>query len=185
MTLDRIFFVGPTGAGKTTIGRRVAARFGLDFLDLDQEIERRTGVDVSLIFDIEGEAGFLRREAALLDELTQRPRTVLATGAGAILDRASRQRLTARGLVIYLKTPVERQLRRLARDKRRPLLQKPDRREILEAMAEARNPLYEEIADQVIASEPVSVARMASKVISVLDGACGNDHTRKANEHDD
>lgn len=168
---DRIFLIGPTGAGKTTIGRRIAGHFGLHFRDLDQEIEARTGVEVARIFDIEGEAGFRRREAALLDELTQLSGIVLATGAGAVLDLASRRHLRDRGLVVYLQASVDRQLRRLARDQRRPLLQNADRRAILEAMARVRNPVYEALADLTIVCEPVSVGRMASKVIEQLERA--------------
>lgn len=168
-TVSNIFLIGPTGAGKTTIGRRLARRFGLEFVDLDQEIERRTGADIALIFDIEGEVGFRRRESQLLDELTARSNVLLATGAGAVLAADNRNYLASRGCVVYLKTPVQRQIDRLYRDKRRPLLQKPNRHEILEKMALERNPIYEELADVIIESEPVSVARMARSVARRLE----------------
>ncbi len=168
-SIGNIFLIGPTGAGKTTIGRRVARRFDLSFLDLDDEIERRTGADIALIFDIEGETGFRQRESALLDELTQRHEVLLATGGGAVLADINRQHLTQRGLVVYLETPVDRQIDRLHRDKRRPLLQKPNRNEILEKMATVRNPIYEQAADLTIHSEPVSVARMARRVVRRIE----------------
>ena len=167
--LDNIFIVGPTGAGKTTVGRRVARHFGLEFFDLDAEIERRTGADIALIFDIEGEAGFRRREADMLDRLTARSQILLSTGGGAVLDSDSQKRLRSRGLVVYLETPVQRQIDRLRNDKRRPLLQNPNRREILTKMANERNPIYRELADLTVASESVSVARMARKVARELE----------------
>lgn len=164
-----IFFIGPTGAGKTTIGRRVAQHFGLPFFDLDHEIEARTGAEVSLIFDIEGEAGFRRRETGLLDELTSRPSIVLATGGGAVLAEENQLMLRGRGFVVYLRTPVERQLQRLSRDKRRPLLQRPDRKEILQSMARDRNRIYESIADLIVDSEATSVAVMARKAARQIE----------------
>lgn len=169
MLIERIFFIGPTGAGKTTVGKRVATHFGFAFHDLDGEIEQRTGADVGLIFDIEGEAGFRRRESGLLAGLSEQPQIVLATGAGAVLSEDNRKLLRARGLVVYLQTSVDRQLRRLSRDKRRPLLQRPNRRQILEAMAGERNPIYESIADLIIASESASVGVMAGKVIRRIE----------------
>src|SRR5215469_17775294 len=101
-----LFLVGPTGAGKTSIGRQLAARYGMDFLDLDQEIERHTGVPVSRIFDVEGEDGFRRREAAMLDECSRRRGVLLASGAGAVLDPANRRHLAERGYVIWLQVTV-------------------------------------------------------------------------------
>lgn len=169
MSWPNIFLIGPTGAGKTTIGRRVAEHFGLEFRDLDHAIEAHTGADVNLIFDIEGEQGFRERESRMLDEMSQGQQFLLATGAGAVLLEKNRQLLRSRGLVVYLQTPVDRQLRRLSRDKRRPLLQKPNRREILEAMARERNPIYESVADIIVTSEPVSVAQMARNLIRRLE----------------
>jgi shikimate kinase len=166
-----LFFIGPTGAGKTTIGKRAAGYFGLQFHDLDHAIENRTGADVALIFDIEGEAGFRKRESDLLEELTNKRGIVLATGGGAILDPVNRRHLQARGFVIYLQTTIERQIERLSRDKRRPLLRSANRNEILEKMATQRNPIYTETADLVIPSESVSVAVMARKVIQHIERA--------------
>lgn len=161
--MQRLFLIGPMGSGKTTVGRHLAERMNFEFLDLDQEIEKRCGVDVSIIFEIEGEEGFRAREHAMLDEVTQRRGILLATGGGTILREANRQLLRERGLVVWLKTSVEQQLKRLARDQRRPLLQTPDRRARLESLAEARNPLYEACAHLVIRSINVSPVQMANR----------------------
>jgi shikimate kinase len=142
-----LFLVGPMGAGKTTVGRQVAELFRMPFVDLDHEIEARTGATVGLIFELEGESGFRRRECAILADSTVRNGIVLATGGGAILDPDNRRMLRSRGFVIWLDANVDAQLARLARDRQRPLLQAADRRERLERLASERNPLYAEIAD--------------------------------------
>lgn len=150
-----LFLVGPMGAGKTTVGRLLAELFRMPFIDMDHEIETHTGAAVSLIFELEGEAGFRRRESAMLDELSARKGIVLATGGGAVLDPENRRLLRARGFVIWLDADVDAQLARLARDRQRPLLQAPDRRERLAALAAARNALYAEVADLRLASTGV------------------------------
>ena len=166
-----LFLVGPTGAGKTSIGRQLAARYDLPFLDLDQEIERITGVPVSTIFDIEGEAGFRRRERALLEECSGRRGVLLASGAGAVLDPANRRTLMGRGYVVWLQATVPMQLQRLALDTSRPLLADTDRQRKLEAMAEARTSLYEEIADLIIppGHEHEGVATASERCITLID----------------
>ena len=165
-----LFLIGPTGAGKTSIGRQLAARFGLPFLDLDQEIERVTGVSVSTIFDIEGEAGFRRRERALLEECSGRRGVVLASGAGAVLDPDNRRTLMERGYVIWLQTTVPLQLQRLALDTSRPLLADADRHQKLEAMAATRTALYEEIADLVIPpGSEEGVAAASERCIALIE----------------
>ena len=164
-----LFLIGPTGAGKTSIGRRLAAHYGLPFLDLDQEIERHCGVDVRCVFEIEGEAGFRQRESALLDALSARAGVLLATGAGAVLDPANRRRLAERGFVLWLDTTVEQQLERLARDTKRPLLTGEDRRGKLEAMAQLRGPLYREIADLRLPGEHEGVATASERCIALLE----------------
>src|SRR5690348_2995723 len=164
-----LFLIGPMGAGKTTVGKRLAAHFGLPFMDLDAEIEAHTGADVPLIFDVEGEPGFRRRESALLAECSERAGVVLATGGGAILDADNRGLLAARGFVVWLQTDVAQQLQRLERDRHRPLLQSADRHERLEAMARARDPLYAEIADLIVPSHAHTPAHAAEHVAQELE----------------
>ena len=116
------------GSGKTSVGKRLANELNLDFIDSDHEIERRTGTTIPIIFDIEGEAGFRKREAAVIDELTARNNIVLATGGGAVLNSENRDRLKARGTVVYLSATAEELYERTARDRNRPLLQTEDPR---------------------------------------------------------
>lgn len=142
-----LVLIGPTGAGKTSIGRRLAQLLSLRFVDADQAIEARTGASVGTIFHCEGEAGFRARESAILQELLQAEGQLLATGGGAVLDAQNRQLLAQRGFVIWLQTDVASQLQRLGRDRSRPLLQRADREQVLEAMARERGPLYAEVAD--------------------------------------
>lgn len=165
---SNIFFVGPMGAGKTTIGRALSAQLHSDFYDTDQEIERRTGADIPWIFDVEGESGFRDRESIVIDELTQLHGVVLATGGGAVLREENRQHLSNRGLVVYLKASVEDLLLRTSRDKRRPLLQNTDRRKVLSEILGVRGPLYEGIADLIITTGRESVKDVVTEVMSHL-----------------
>lgn len=164
-----LFIIGPTGAGKTSIGRRLAAHYGLPFVDLDQEIERHCGVNVNTIFEIEGEAGFRQRESALLDECSQRHGVLLATGAGIVLAEHNRQLLRERGYVAWLQTSIEQQLERLERDHHRPLLAVPNRHERLRAMAQVREPLYRDLADLAVPGEHGSVAAATDRCIALID----------------
>ncbi len=164
-----LFLIGPMGAGKTTVGKRLAAHFALPFVDLDAEIETHTGAGVALIFDIEGEPGFRKRESALLDECSARTGVVLATGGGAVLDAHNRELLKSRGFVVWLQTDVEQQLQRLARDRQRPLLRAEDRRERLEAMALARDPLYREIADLIVPPHAHAPARAGEQIAALIE----------------
>jgi len=142
-----IFLIGPMGSGKTTIGQRLANLLGLHFLDCDHELEAHTGASVSLIFEIEGEQGFRERESRMLDELSARKGVLIATGGGTVIRPENRKILRERGLVVYLKTPVSQQIKRLRRDKSRPLLQTDDRKEKLLRLAAERDPLYASVAD--------------------------------------
>lgn len=164
-----LFLVGATGAGKTSIGRRLATHYGLSFVDLDQEIERHCGVDVNTVFEIEGESGFRQRESMILEQLSNRRGVLMATGAGAVLAEDNRRHLRERGYVIWLQTTVQQQLDRLERDHRRPLLAVPDRRERLQTMAHAREPLYRELADLAIPDEDGSVASATARCIALID----------------
>jgi shikimate kinase len=169
--LRRVFLVGPMGAGKTTIGKHLAQHLKLRFADTDTEIEERTGADIPWIFDVEGEEGFRDREQQVLAEMTEWDDVVLATGGGVILRPENRTVLAGRGFVIYLYASVEEQVRRTRRDRRRPLLQKGDSREILEALMAERDPLYREIADHIIETDncsPRNVAQRLEQELSAL-----------------
>ena len=166
-----LFLIGPMGAGKSSIGRRLAERFGLPCVDLDAEIEQRTGTSVATIFEIEGEAGFRRRESALLAELTLRSGILLATGGGAVLVPENRTLLRERGFVVWLQTSVEQQLQRLARDRQRPLLVAADRRQRLEQLAAERDPVYADIADFTAAGSNESCQRAAARIAAALEAA--------------
>ncbi len=168
---DNIFLIGPMGSGKTSLGRRVARRLGLEFHDCDLELEQRTGASVNLIFDIEGEAGFRKREAALIKELSAGSKRLIATGGGAVLNPDNRACMKSAGLVVYLRTSVDQQLRRLERDRQRPLLQAEDRVERLEKLGRERNPIYESMADVIINSENRSLRRMTRKVCNAVEKA--------------
>ena len=163
-----IFLVGPMGAGKSTIGRQLARELRYEFVDSDREIEERTGVDIPFIFDMEGEAGFRRREARMIDELTRRSGIVLATGGGAVLDPENRRHLASRGTVIYLRTSVDQQLARTARDKKRPLLQTEDPRARLEDLLREREPLYRSVADIVVETDGRSVRDVVRELVRLL-----------------
>ncbi|HUY04731.1 MAG TPA: shikimate kinase [Rhodocyclaceae bacterium] len=147
---ENIFLVGMMGAGKTTVGRQLAKRLKLRFVDTDHEIEARTGVHIPLIFEIEGEAGFRRREAQVLAALTQENNLVLATGGGAVLDPINRANLAKNGIVVYLSVPPARLWERLRQDKKRPLLQVADPLGRLMELHAQRDPLYREVADLVV-----------------------------------
>ncbi len=142
-----LILVGPMGSGKSSLGRRLAEQFGLPFIDSDREIERSTGASIALIFEHEGEARFRDREHEVLARLCAGANQVIATGGGAVLQTRTRELLAARGFVVHLAIEPEAQLRRLRHDRSRPLLQRGDRRAILERISAERTPLYEAIAD--------------------------------------
>ncbi|MGH8041197.1 MAG: shikimate kinase [Rudaea sp.] len=164
-----LFFIGPMGAGKSTLGRRVAERLGLPFFDLDQEIQTHCGADIPLIFDVEGEGGFRHRESAALADFAARSGIALATGGGAVLAEDNRRLLRERGFVVFLETTVDEQLQRLDRDRKRPLLAAPDRRERLQQLAAQRDPLYRALADLTLpAGHAGSVAQVAHRLAAEL-----------------
>ncbi|ODP98531.1 MULTISPECIES: shikimate kinase AroK [Salinivibrio] len=164
-----IFLVGPMGAGKSTIGRHLAQQLHMEFYDSDSVIEDRTGADIAWVFDVEGEEGFRQREENVINDLTEKQGIVLATGGGSIMSKESRNRLSARGVVVYLETTIEKQLARTQRDKKRPLLQTDQPREVLESLAQERNPLYEEIADYVVRTDDQSAKVVANQIIELLE----------------
>jgi shikimate kinase len=163
-----VFLVGLMGAGKTTAGRILARRLKRTFHDSDQEIERRCGVKVPVIFDIEGEAGFRQREASMIAELTALEDIVLATGGGAILAPASRRHLAARGTVVYLHAQPAALYERVRRDKNRPLLLTADPLARLAALYAERDPLYREAADIVVDTGRQSVQILARQLLAQL-----------------
>jgi len=164
-----IFLIGPMGAGKTTVGKLLAEQLGLAFLDTDQEIEERTGADISWIFDIEGEEGFRNRESKILDELTAKNGVLIATGGGVVIREENRKCLIGRGTVVYLETSIEKQLERTSRDRKRPLMEEarisaPDTREALLSLNAQREPLYRETADLVFTSDKRSARALATEI---------------------
>ena len=144
---ERLSLVGPMASGKTTLGRLLARQLGLKFIDSDHEIERRNGVSVATIFDIEGEDTFRDREERAIDELMDRKGVLVATGGGVVLREANRVRLRKKSLVLFLNPDLETQIKRTLTDRKRPLLQGKDKAAVLEEMRAARYPLYRQVAD--------------------------------------
>lgn len=167
MKSTNIFLIGPMGAGKTTVGRLLAQKLSLTFIDSDHEIESHTGVDIPLIFEKEGEEGFRKREAEIIDELTQLKNIVLATGGGAIIREENRQHLINRGLVIYLAADIKHLIRRTRKDRNRPLLQGPNPEQKLRQIMKEREPLYREAADYVIDTGKHSVQTIINQILEL------------------
>lgn len=167
-TAPNLVLVGPMGAGKSSIGRRLAGRFGLAFVDADHEIEVITGATVNTIFECEGEAGFRARERAVLDQLLSGNDQVIATGGGAVLDAGNRQRMRERGFVIHLHVGVAHQLARLARDRTRPLLATGDREQVLRTLSDLRAPLYAEVADLRLDTDAFATAEACARLGGLL-----------------
>lgn len=163
---NNLFLVGPMGAGKSTIGRFLADNLNLEFIDLDTEIEARCGANIPWIFDVEGEAGFRKRESRLLEEITTRSGILLATGGGAVLDESNREILKQRGYVAYLSASVEQLLERTANDRNRPLLQVDNPREVIETLIAERDPLYREVADLVVVTEKRKPQVVAEDIVA-------------------
>ena len=164
-----IYLIGPTGSGKTAVGRQLARTTGLKFLDSDHEIEKRTGVEISYIFEKEGEKGFRAREADMIRELAKLNGVVIATGGGAVLKKRNRDRLANSGIVVYLKTGIAEQLRRTSRSRKRPLLNRDDPRKVLEDMDRVRRPLYESIADVELDTSHQRVRAVAEELKQRLE----------------
>lgn len=164
-----LILVGPMGAGKTCVGRRLAERFGLRLVDADREIEQLAGASINTIFEIEGEAGFRVREHAVLAALLEEDGIVLSTGGGAVLDPENRRLMRERGFVVHLQVSVEQQLARLARDRSRPLLARGDREQVLRDLTAHRAPFYAEVADLVFDTDSHDSAAAADWVARELD----------------
>ena len=166
---DNLYLVGLMGAGKTTVGRLLARHYGCTFHDSDHEIEARTGVKIPVIFEIEGETGFRRREEAAIAELTALSGIVLATGGGVVLSAANRERLKKSGVVIYLRGSPEHLYERTRHDRNRPLLQTDNPLDTLRELYRQRDPLYREIADIVVDTGRQSVSGMTRVLCGKLD----------------
>ena len=166
---QNIFLIGPMGSGKSAVGRQLARELGLGFHDSDDVTEERTGVDISYIFEKEGEAGFRQREAAVISELVELPDMVLATGGGAAQNPQTRQLLQAHGTVVYLYTSVPEQLRRTRKSRNRPLLNDGDPAEVLEQLMATRDPQYREIADITIETDGRQVAAVTRELKKALN----------------
>jgi shikimate kinase len=169
---QNICLVGMMGAGKTTVGRQLAKRLAWRFVDADHEIEARTGVRIPTIFEIEGEAGFRRREADTIEALTRDSGLVLATGGGAVLDPANRRRLKESGLVIYLRVLPLVLYERTRHDRNRPLLQVADPLAKLEELFAQRDPLYREVADVVVDTASGGVGGLVRRVEQEIRKRC-------------
>jgi shikimate kinase len=166
--MTSIFLVGPMGSGKSTVGRALANKIGYQFLDSDREIEARCGVDIPTIFDYEGESGFRDRESRMINELTNLPGIVLATGGGSVLREENRAYLQDRGHVILLQVDIKEQLRRVAFDSNRPLLQTDDPAARLRALMEERAPIYKSVADIEISTDSRRMYHVVSRILRHL-----------------
>lgn len=156
------------GAGKTTIGRLLAKQLGREFYDSDVEIERKTGVKIPLIFELEGESGFRKRESAIIEELSHLDNVIVATGGGAVLLEENRQCLKKSGNIIYLRAKVADLYMRTRNDKSRPLLQGDNPRQKLEQLYVVRDPIYTSLADYIVDTGAQSAAEITSQIEQIL-----------------
>ena len=174
MLLNRnIFLIGPMGSGKTAVGRHLARLFRFTFYDSDADIEAKTGVDISFIFEKEGEAGFRVRERESIDRLTRLESIVLATGGGAVIDPDNRRVLAERGAVVYLETSIDQQLERTRHGRHRPLLNDTDPEEKLKELMQRRAALYAEIANITVSTNGRRVLLVAEEIHQELRRAHG------------
>ena len=163
-----LILIGMMGAGKTTVGKELARRRKLRFADCDQEIVARTGVSIPTIFEIEGEAGFRKRETQMMDELTQESDIVIATGGGVVMAPVNRELMHARGIVIYLNVPPQILFERTRHDRNRPLLQVENPRQRIEELHRQRDPLYREVAHIIVdggRGNPGTMVRMIESAV--------------------
>lgn len=165
---SNLFLIGPMGAGKSTVGKRLARELGLRFVDLDEEIERVAGASIPMLFDLEGEAAFRTRETAALEAAASRSGVLLATGGGCILAPRNQELLRANGFVLYLEASVELQLERLARDHSRPLLRTTDRAQKLQGLAQQRNQIYQALADVTLPADRAGPGPTARRGLAAL-----------------
>ncbi|MDO8464153.1 MAG: shikimate kinase [Gallionella sp.] len=164
-----LILVGMMGSGKTTMGRALAKHLARTFVDSDEEVQKRTGVTIPHIFDIEGEAGFRQRESAVINDLLGCDSMVLATGGGAVLTEQNRAMLQHNGIVIYLKANVHDLWQRTKHDRNRPLLQTADPHTKLKDLLQQRDPLYQQVADIVIQSGKQSAHSLMLHLVGEID----------------
>ncbi|MDO4636567.1 MAG: shikimate kinase [Lautropia sp.] len=177
-----IFLVGMMGAGKSTVGVRLARRLNRIFIDADRELEERLGVSVPTVFELEGEDGFRRRETQLLQELCARDGLVLATGGGAVLSPHNRKTLSTFGEVIYLQASPADLWQRLRRDRHRPLLRTPNPRERIYQLTREREPFYLEVADHIITTSRQPIDQIVEAIVQVLQDNTGISAEDQANQ---
>ena len=168
MQLKRLFIVGPMGVGKTTVGKLLASELGLRFLDSDREIERRTGTNISWIFDVEGEKGFRDREEQVLEDLTNETNVLIATGGGAVLRERNRENLKVRGLVIYLNADLTLLVKRTKDETKRPLLKGKSAKKVLEKILRERGSLYKEVSDLEVKVTEKSIKNTVAEILKTL-----------------
>ncbi|HIM07302.1 MAG TPA: shikimate kinase AroK [Gammaproteobacteria bacterium] len=164
-----IFLIGPMGAGKTTIGRQLAKKLSSQFYDSDYEIEQRTGADIPLIFELEGEEGFRKRETQVIEELVSLKNIILSTGGGSVLSPVNRKALEDNGTIIYLKSTAEKLFKRTAEDKRRPLLQTEDRLGQIKKILSEREPYYLSMADEIIDTHDLGIKQIINKILKLIE----------------
>lgn len=170
-----VFIIGPMGAGKSSMGLQISKRLKASYFDSDRELEKRSGVDIEWMFEVEGEAGFRKREARIIDELTQLKGIVLSTGGGTIVLEENRQHLIERGIIVYLKVPFEEQLNRVNRiPARRPQLNVPNKAERLKELNDERETLYEKIADITFINDTHNTQQLAEKVTRSIQDFINN-----------
>jgi shikimate kinase len=164
-----IYLIGPMGAGKTTIGRQLAKKLSSQFYDSDYEIEQRTGADIPLIFELEGEEGFRKRETQVIEELVSLKNIILSTGGGSVLSPVNRKALEDNGTIIYLKSTAEKLFKRTAEDKRRPLLQTEDRLGQIKKILSEREPYYLSMADEIIDTHDLGIKQIINKILKLIE----------------
>lgn len=168
---NNLYLIGPMGSGKTAVGKQLAKLLNRPFIDSDHEIEKATGADIPRIFELEGEAGFRRRERDVIAQLVQRDGIVLATGGGAVLDPENRRLLSTHGWVAYLETSTAQQASRSARTRHRPLLFGHDPEQRLADLYRIRAPLYRETADFTTSTDHCKVSHVAELVRAAFEEA--------------
>ena len=161
---NNILLIGPMGSGKTSVAKLLAKDLDKRFLDTDDEVMKKTGVDIPYIFDMEGEEGFRKRECLALNECLNDNNLVISTGGGIVLSKENRDLIKARGTVVYLQTSISSQVERTASSNNRPLLQNENPEETLEKLMLTRARLYEEIADITIMTDNKSLQEMSKEI---------------------